>query len=141
MWLGIFIISFIVEVTTLSLVTIWFSAGALVALFIEYIGVSISGQLIGFIITSILTFLVFRPMIMKHIKSPGIKTNADSLIGKTGEVIEDITKLSYGQVKVNGQIWTAKSMEGVDIKKGSIVDILEIQGVKLMVSEKEREVV
>lgn len=141
MWLAIFVISFIIEITTLSLVTIWFSAGALLAFILEILHISTLGQIIGFIITSLLTFLLFRPVLMKHIKAPGIRTNADSVIGKAGEVVKDITSLEYGQVKINGQIWTAKSIEGVDIKKGAIVEILEIQGVKLIVKEKERGIV
>ncbi len=71
-------------------------------------GFHISAQIIGFIVTSILTFLVFRPVLIKHIRTPKVRTNVDSLIGETGEVIRDITPLAYGQVKVNNQIWTAK---------------------------------
>lgn len=138
MWLIIFAVTFIIEIATMSLVTIWFSAGALIAFLTQYNGLSILGQIITFIVTSIITFLLFRPALMKHIKTPRIKTNTDSLIGKTGEVLKDITPLSFGQVKVNNQVWTAKSLEGVEIKQGTLVEILEIQGVKLIVKEKER---
>lgn len=137
-WLIIFIATFIIEITTMSLVTIWFSAGALVAMLVKYGGFHISAQIIGFIVTSILTFLVFRPVLIKHIRTPKVRTNVDSLIGETGEVIRDITPLAYGQVKVNNQIWTAKTIEGDRIKKDAIVEILQIEGVKLVVKQKER---
>ena len=136
-WLIIFIVTFIIEITTMSLVTIWFSAGALAAMAVKYVGFYVLGQIIVFIVTSILTFLLFRPVLMKHIRTPRIKTNADSLVGKTGEVVKDITPLSFGQVKVNSQVWTAKAIEEIEIKRGTIVEILEIEGVKLIVKEKE----
>ena len=137
-WLIIFIITFIIEITTLSLVSIWFSAGALVAILLDYFGVLFTGQLIGFIATSILTFLIFRPVLMKSIKSEKIKTNTDRLIGRTGEVVKEITSLSPGQVKINGQIWTGKSQDGVNLKEGTLVEVMDIEGAKLVVVEKER---
>lgn len=137
MWLIIFIITFIIEITTMSLVSIWFSAGALIAIITKYFGLSILGQIIAFIITSILTFVLFAPILMKHIKTPKVKTNTDSLIGEIGEVLKDITPLAYGQVKVNHQIWTAKAIDGFEIKEGNMVEVLKIEGVKLIVKEKE----
>lgn len=138
LWLIIFIIAFIAEITTLSLVSIWFSAGALVSILLKYFGVLLIGQIIGFVMVSILTFLLFRPMLMKHIKSPKSKTNVDRNIGKTGEVIKDIEPLTFGQVKVNGQIWTAKSEDGTSITEGSIVEVVGIEGVKLVVIKSKR---
>ncbi len=67
-WMIIFAATFIIEMFTVSLVSIWFSVGALVAILLEYSGLMFSTQIIGFIITSGLTFLVFRPALMKHIK-------------------------------------------------------------------------
>ncbi|MCF6461146.1 NfeD family protein [Clostridium sp. Cult3] len=134
-WMIIFAATFIIEMFTVSLVSIWFSVGALVAILLEYSGLMFSTQIIGFIITSGLTFLVFRPALMKHIKTPKIRTNIDSIIGKTGEVVKDITPLSYGQVKVSGQIWTAKSLDDRDIKSGTLVEVVQIEGVKLIVKK------
>lgn len=137
-WLAIFAIAFIVEIITLSLVTIWFSAGALMAILLKFFGIQFIGQILGFVITSILTFLFFRPALMNHIKSPKSKTNMDRNIGKTGEVIKDISPLSFGQVKIDGQVWTAKSEDGLYIEKGTLVEVTNIEGVKLIVVESER---
>lgn len=137
-WLIIFIITFIIEISTLSLVSIWFSAGALMAILLNYFGILVKGQIAGFIITSILTFLIFRPVLMKHIKAPKVKTNMDRLIGKTGEITKEINPLSFGQIKINGQVWTGKSLEGATIKEGTLVEVIDIEGAKLVVVEKER---
>lgn len=137
-WLAIFAITFATEIFTLSLVSIWFSAGALMAILLKSLGIVFLGQIVGFIITSILTFLLFRPALMKHIKSPKIKTNMDRNIGKTGEVIKEINPLNFGQVKINGQIWTAKSKDEVSIEVGTIIEVVDIEGVKLIVVENKR---
>lgn len=139
-WIIIFILTIIIEIGTLSLVTIWFSGGALIAMLVEILGYDIWAQVVGFIIASVLTFLLFKPSLMKHIKSPKIKTNADSLVGEIGKVIEEITPVTVGLVKVNGQVWTAKSMEEVFLKEGTVVEIVSIEGVKLIVKEKKRGV-
>lgn len=136
LWLMILVISFTIEITTLSLVSIWFSVGALIAILLKTMGVLLTGQIIGFIVTSALTFLLFRPILMKHIKTPKVKTNMDRNIGKTGEVIKEISPLAFGQVKIDGQIWTGKSKDGTYIKEGTIIEVVGIEGVKLVVENK-----
>lgn len=111
------------------------------AMLLGQFGILLKGQIIGFIITSILTFLIFRPALMKSIKSEKVKTNTDRLIGKTGQVIKEITSLTPGQVKINGQIWAGKSQDGVTLKEGTLVEVIDIEGVKLVVVEKERGLV
>lgn len=81
-----------------------------------------------------------RPIAIKFLKIGKETTNANSLIGKIGIVLLPIEPLkNYGQVKVNGQIWSAKSANGVDIDKDKKVIIKEIQGVKLVVEPIEEE--
>ena len=86
--------------------------------------------------------LIFtRPFAVKYINQNRVKTNADSLIGETAVVTEAIDNLAgAGQVRVNGQIWTARSSEeDREIPEGTRVRILEISGVKLMVEPEERK--
>lgn len=135
-WLILFIISLVIELITLSLVSIWFSAGALMAIFLEYLGVTLMYQVIGFIITSLMTFFIFKPMLMNFIKSPKVRTNADRLIGKTGKMISDTNETSRGQVKVEGQIWGATPKDNKYLKAGTIVNIVGIEGVRLIVTKK-----
>lgn len=135
-WLILFTISLIIELITLSLVSIWFTTGALIAIFLEYLGLAFMYQVIGFIITSLMTFFIFKPMLMKFIKSPKVRTNADRLIGKTGKMISDTNETSRGQVKVEGQIWGAASKNNEYLESGTIVNIVSIEGVKLIVTKK-----
>ena len=61
--------------------------------------------------------------------------NSDSLIGKNATVVKDIDTLeSKGQVKVNGELWSAFTTDTNEIiQKGSTVVIEDLEGVKLKV--------
>lgn len=67
------------------------------------------------------------------------KTNIDRLIGQTAIVKETINnKKEQGVVRINGMDWTARAEE-IDevILKGKPVEILDIQGIKLIVRKKK----
>ncbi len=78
------------------------------------------------------------PLAKKSLKKEHIKTNADRYIGKTAVVTEDISNIdAKGQVKVDNQIWSARSDDGSAISSGKQVNVLRIEGVKLIVSAAE----
>lgn len=138
-WLIIFIVLLIIEICTMGLTTIWFAGGALAAFVMGIIGFGTVVQIIVFVIVSVVLLVVTRPIAVKYFNKERQKTNAESLIGQQGLVIEDIDTLqARGLVEVNGQEWSARTddQEGV-IKKNMVVTIEGIQGVKLIVKVKE----
>ena len=67
-------------------------------------------------------------------KNENVKTNAYSVEGKIGKVIEPIEpNNSKGQVRVNGEVWSAISYNDLPIAKDTEVFIEKINGVKLIV--------
>ena len=66
-----------------------------------------------------------------------VRTNAQSLIGETAVVTEEIDNLANsGQVQVRGQYWMARTeQENTRILKNTRVKIQSISGVKLIVKE------
>ena len=138
-WLIIFVILLIVEIATLGLTTIWFAAGSLTAFVFGVIGFGTTVQLVVFLIVSVLLFAITRPIAVKYFNKERAKTNAESLIGEQALVIEDIdTVLSVGRVDIRGMEWSAKTDEpDGKIAKNKIVVVDGIQGVKLIVREKE----
>ena len=86
-------------------------------------------------------WLLTRPVAVKYFNKDRTKTNAESLIGQHGLVLEDVDTLkSTGRVEVNGQEWSAKTDEPDGyIGKNTVVVIDGIQGVKLIVREKEEK--
>lgn len=64
-----------------------------------------------------------------------VPTNVNSLIGKTGIVTADITETNLiGQVRVGREIWSAVSENEISIPKDTQVEILNVDGVKLVVT-------
>ena len=140
-WLGLLVLFIVFELITTSLTTIWFAGGALAAFLVSLAGGSLTLQVVVFIAAAVILLIFTRPFAVKYINQNRVKTNADSLIGETAVVTEAIDNLAgAGQVRVNGQIWTARSSEeDREIPEGTRVRILEISGVKLMVEPEERK--
>ncbi len=135
LWLVVVIISIIIEAVTMGLTSIWFAGGALVALAAAALKLPIAVQVILFFVVSLLLVLFTRPMAVKYFNKDRIKTNAESLVGRQAIVTSEIDNLQgVGQVIVGGQEWSARSIEdGVKLTTGTVVDIVAINGVKLMV--------
>ena len=133
-WLCALIIFGVVEAITVGLVSVWFAAGALVALIAEAAGANIWLEMILFIVVSIAMLLLLRPLSKKTISESAVPTNADRNIGREAVVTEDIDHLrGSGAVKLDGMEWTARSLNGDRIEQGNVVIVRQIQGVKLIV--------
>ncbi|MGB3366347.1 MAG: NfeD family protein [Acidaminobacteraceae bacterium] len=132
-WTVLIIAFIVIEGLTLGLTSIWFAAGSLVALVLSLFNVPIYIQIVGFLGTATILLIYTRPIAKDFLKIGGTKTNADGLIGEVGQVIIEIAQFKTGQVKVKGQIWTAIDIEKKGIEENSSVEIMEIEGVKLIV--------
>ena len=135
-WLIVFVVMLIIEAATTALATIWFAAGALVAMIMDLCGAPINLQIIVMAAVSVVTFAIcmiwIRPKLESLRRANVQRTNADRLIGMEGVVIVPVNPVEgKGQVKVEGQVWSAKS-EGA-IEEGTTVKIRAIEGVKLIV--------
>ena len=137
-WIGAAIIFIIIEALTFGLTTIWFAIGAVGAWIAQSLGLSPLGQIaVLLIISSIMLFLT-RPIALKYLSVGKTRTNADKLVGEVGKVIETIDNLNAkGLVKISGQIWTSRSLEDKIIPADTLVTVERIDGVKLIVIEKE----
>lgn len=133
-WLLVLVGLIILEAATVQLVAIWFVSGSLAAMIASMFNLSISWQLVLFVVFSGLSLLFLRPLIAGKLETRKIPTNADMVIGKTAVVIEKIDNdLAQGRVKVSGLDWTARSYDKSVIEKGSKVGVCAIDGVKLIV--------
>ena len=138
-WLLLFILLLVVEFLTVGLTTIWFAGGAVAAMVVNMLGGNIWIQMIVFLAASLLLLIFTRPFAVRYINRGRVDTNIDKLIGAEAVVTESINNLeSTGKVQVNGLEWTARSKEADSlIENGTTVEILSIEGVKLIVKEKE----
>ena len=137
-WLGVFILSIIIELGTMGLFTIWFAGGSLIALIVALLGAPMWLQITLFILISVVLLLFTRPIAMKYYNKGRTKTNVDSLIGEVAVVTETIDNLEgKGAIRIKGLEWSAKSeQDGVKIFADTKVIIQKIEGVSAIVIAK-----
>lgn len=136
-WLILLIIFAAAEAVTTTLISIWFAAGALVALILSIFNVSVYIQVGAFILVALILLLATRPFAKKYLDPKITRTNYDRIIGELGLVEEEINNLEgTGAVKIKGNTWTARSCDDSIIPIDSKVEIKRIEGVKVFVSLK-----
>ena len=140
-WLVLFVLMLVIEAIGPALVSIWFSFGALIALIVSFIpGIPWWVEVIVFLVISIATLLALRPLARKYFKRNSVRTNVDSFVGKRGYVIEDITLLRPGAVKIGDVSWTAIPVkEDETILENEIIEVVAVNGNKLTVKKVEEK--
>jgi len=133
-WLVLVILLGILEGMTVNFVSIWFVISGLVTLLLSFVIDNFVIQFGIFVTLGILLLATTRKSLEKKLIQKE-KTNLDRIIGMKGVVTEEISELLVGEVKVDGKHWSATSVE--PLKKGEVVRILKINGVKVEVERWE----
>ena len=135
-WFGIMLAFLVVEVACpLHLVSIWFATGALAAMIAAALHATIGLQILLFVVVSAVLLISLWPFTRRVLKPKLAKTNVDAVLGQQGHVTEEIDNIdATGQVKLGGMYWTARSVSGEKIPKGTLVQVERVEGVKAMVS-------
>ena len=88
------------------------------------------------IIASLSTALllwVLRPTLLHRVRSmPGYRSSLDRMVGSSGLVTQAITA-EAGEVKIDGEVWSARSLEGAPIALDQEIDVYGIDGTYLLV--------
>ena len=139
-WVVALVVFLIVEAVTAGLVSIWFVFGSLVARICAALGAAVWLQIFWFVIVSVATLVLTRPLVKRYADSRSVATNADRSIGRAAVVTERIDNLAAtGAVKLDGVVWTARSTDdAVAIETGERVTVRAIEGVKLIVERSVR---
>lgn len=134
-WLIIAGIFLIFEIFTAGFLLFWLSIGALITMIVSFFTSNIAIQTAVFVVASTILIFATKPFVKKFAKTKTVKTNAFSIVGQNGIVIKDIDSInSKGQIKVDGEVWSAVGKNDVNIEKGTEVEIVEIKGVKAIVT-------
>ncbi len=135
LWLVLCGVFLIAEIFTVSFLLFWPGIGSFLAFITSLITDNIAIQIGVFVISTTLMILFTKPLVNRLFKNTNTtKMNSNSLIGKTAIVVKDINTLeSKGQVKVNGELWSAFTSDASIIEKGSTVIVEALEGVKLKV--------
>ena len=133
-WFIIIVILIILEVMTVNLVSIWAVIGGIAALIASFITTDVTIQIVVFLVVTTITLVLTRGLVDK-MKGKTEIINLD-VKGKTAIVTKEISADAFGRVKFEGKEWTAKANETIPID--TKVEILDIEGVKLVVRKGEK---
>ncbi|AIO18255.1 hypothetical protein KQ51_00367 [Candidatus Izimaplasma bacterium HR1] len=134
-WFVVIIVAALIEMNTMDLTSIWFSVGALVAFVLSLTRVSTTVQVIAFLVVSVILVVAVRPVAKNYFKTNSISTNSDRLLGKVATCTKPIGIGERGEVKIDGKYWLAVTSGDEDIEIDEKVEVLAIEGVKLIVDK------
>jgi membrane protein implicated in regulation of membrane protease activity len=125
-WLILAGVFFIIEIITVGFLVFWFSIGALIAMIASLFIKNFVVQASIFVISSFVAKITQKDKV--------VKTNVYSVEGKVAKVVVDVEPVEgKGQIKVDGELWSAKSYNDTFISKDTEVLIEKIDGVKAIV--------
>lgn len=135
-WLIVMVFMVVFELITVgNLISVWFAIGAFFAMLTSMWTNNILIQVIVFGVTSLLSLFLIRPITAKALRGNSISTNADRLIGRQFKLSEAIKEDQWGTIKVNGIDWSVTTVDQSEIEKNETVEVLALEGVKLIVKK------
>ncbi len=140
-WLILAIFFAIAELASVGLTSIWFAAGALVALIVSACKGPVWLQIAVFFVVSLVALIATRPLAKKYINRKFQPTNADSRIGEIITIKEKVdNRKESGMAVVHGQEWMVRAVsDDVIIEEGTLAKVVDLKGVKLIVEEYREE--
>lgn len=138
-WLLVAAVFVIIEIFTAGFAVACFSVGCVFGCILAALELSLTWQVVAFAAGTFLAFVFVRPFVMKIIESRtndnGVKTNMDNIVGKTAVVTERIEEGGYGRVKIDGDDWKARTVDGAAAEVGEKVEIESFESIILTVKK------
>ncbi|MBQ9276909.1 MAG: hypothetical protein IJ226_04895 [Clostridia bacterium] len=140
-WTAITVAAVLIEVFTPQLVSIWFAIAGGVCIGLAFVpGLPFWANIIIFAVLSIILLLTLRPTLTKLLKkNKDLKTNVDSLVGVRVRMIKSATFDELGQAKIGDVVWSVKAKDDIELKEGEIVEVVEVDGNKLIAVPSQEE--
>jgi membrane protein implicated in regulation of membrane protease activity len=129
-WLALAAVLGIAELASLDLVLVMLAVGALAGMFTSLLVDSVPAQVLVAVAASIAMLAVVRPGLTRRLQSgPDLVLGPATLIGKQAVTPVRLTAHQGGQLKIDGELWTAKPYdELLVIEAGQTVEVLMIKG-------------
>ncbi|MFE2538376.1 NfeD family protein [Streptomyces sp. NPDC059371] len=111
------------------------SVGAVAGAVAAGLGGGVVVQTLVFVVVSVALIAVVRPIATRHrTRRPELATGIEALKGKQAIVLERVDSSGAGRVKLGGEIWSARSLDGGQAYEvGQEVDVVDIDGATAIV--------
>ena len=136
-WLAVAVGALVVELCTPQFVSLWFSIAGVLCLGLSFIpGLPWWAQVLIFAGVSAALLFALRPICNKYFLRKRVATNADSIVGREVRMLQEANFDTLGQAKVGDVVWSVKSQDDTPLAKGEIVEVVAIEGNKLIAKHK-----
>ena len=124
------------EIATLGFFLGLIAVAATLAAVVALIGAGLAIQWVVFIVASLGSVLVLRPIARRHLRTPAsLRTGTAALVGGPATVLQRVDR-DGGQVKIGGEVWSARSYDDDDsFEPGARVEVMKIDGATALVAE------
>jgi membrane protein implicated in regulation of membrane protease activity len=135
-WLIVAVVLAVGEVFTLGFFLGPVAVAAALAAVVAALGLGAEAQLATFLVGSLATLLVVRPVARRHLRTPArLRTGAAALVGSPAVVLERVDRHG-GSVRLRGEVWSARAFDDDRaIDPGAEVEVMEIDGATAVVAE------
>lgn len=139
-WLLLGVAFAVGEVLTISFFLAPFALGGFAAAITSAVGGGLPASVAVFAVVTGGSLWLVRPIAKRHLRQPSAtRTGVAALVGRTGVVVKALgpggALDELGQVRVDGEVWTARSAGIEAFDEGQVVTVLEIQGATIVVTD------
>jgi membrane protein implicated in regulation of membrane protease activity len=136
LWLIVAAFALLIEIVTVgNLVSIWFVFGAALAYMARFLGLGFAYEVVFFMVGSLLSFILMRPLAKRYLSKGQSPTNADRYIGQQVRIVEAVSPDKWGAVTLQGIRWSCKEVNNQAIDVDCLVEIVALEGAKLIVKK------
>jgi len=134
LWIAAALVFGGLEIKLSGFVTLWFAVGALVSALAAGLGLGINFQLVLFTGVSVALFSASRTIFKRAFmrSASNLKVGVEAMVGQEAVVTEALSDPHGGTVRINGELWTARSLAG-PMAEGERVTVEQVEGLKLWV--------
>jgi membrane protein implicated in regulation of membrane protease activity len=122
------------EIATLGFFLGPIAIAAVLAAVIALAGGGLALQLVVFIIASVASLGMLRPIARRHMRTPAkLRSGTAALVGQEALVLERVDR-DGGQVKLAGEVWSARAYDEDEVlEPGARVHVIKIEGATALV--------
>ena len=136
-WLILAAVLGVAELLTVTLTLGLLAVAAAVAGVVGAAGVPVPFQIVAFVVAAGAGLGLVRPIALRHLKQPALRTGTAALVGRIALVQQEVNGHG-GRVRIGGEEWSARSYdETLVIPAGATVDVIQIEGATALVYPRE----
>jgi membrane protein implicated in regulation of membrane protease activity len=137
-WLIVAAVLGVAELLTMTFAFGLIAVAAVVAAVVGAFHIGLGIQLAAFVVAAGAGLGFVRPIAIRHIKQPALRTGAAALVGRSAIVLEEVSDHS-GRVRIDGEEWSSRPYldESLVIPVGTKVDVMQIKGATALVYPRE----